>query len=234
MKKILIVSLFICASSVFYKSCVSHKLDEKKIFKKNGIELKVSTYFENLPFHFNGNIYRIECKSRHTKYKSIPTHSGFLKLGYTSDSDFDIDVLAKVAREGYHVTDQEVMIVSSDKSIFITWNGCLSFSTWSLENIVSEDLVESTPQYKECLLQTKKNMNWPHIRSRVNKLGSIEKSCQSQKFSGNNLPVFSNFQAASNGTASVLIQSGAFKNSRSIIVKIRDFGKNWTIKNYSK
>lgn len=236
-----VVILGMAAAIVFFgaKSCVSHRLDEKTFYTGHGLELKVITYFENLPLHFTGNIYRVLCKSEKTKdfpetkyndagYQSyVPIYNGLLELGYTPHDKMNINKLAEAAKPGYVVADDGTVIVESGTDIFITWDGCASFTRWSLASLPDSHLIESSPEFQSCMERYDKEAHWPHIQQEIKTHGSISRACKASKFTGVHKPKFSNLNASRNGAASARVESSAIEKQGSLQIKTTDFGKTW-------
>lgn len=233
-KKYLLITLFI----TLLCSC-TYKIDEKIFYSGNGIQLKVATYYENLPLHFNGNVFRIQCRSAKTDNiiatkmndatwtEYLPIASDFFKLGYTSESKMDLNRISAVAMKKYHITDYETIITESNKAVAVSFNGCKSFQSWSLDTLPHSEMIDSTPEFVECVNNTKKSMSWSHVKASVEKKGSIEEVCKLSKLEGIHLPFFSEFIASRDGKAHFRIESSGFKSIKAIIVETSDFGKTW-------
>jgi hypothetical protein len=240
MKTLLVTAcVFLIVALIGHRACSSRVLDEMIFYEGSGLKLKVVTVYENVPLHFTGNTFRIQCQSDKTKafvatqYSEkgwqhyLPIYVGFENLGYTSESEMSVDELARVAREGYRVTDHETLIVQTGNGLFITWNGCLSFRDWNFNELPRDLLIESTPEYEECRKKTEANLEWPHVQKRIETYGSAEAACQIAKFQGAGRPTISQLEATSDGAASATISSSAFKKSADGQIRTLDFGKTW-------
>lgn len=224
-----------------YISCISHRLAEKIFYRGHKLELKVVTAYENLPLHFNGNIFQIHCQSDFTKtfpsrkfsdagwQDSVPKETGLYELNYNSKSNMDIDKLASVASKGYLVTDENTTIFTSNDRIYVSWDGCAHFEQWSVTSVPNESLILNSKEFEACIKNMKKNENWPHIKQSIREHGTVEKACQNAKFQGKNKPNFTELQAQSNGYANFMVESEAFVDFKALNVETQDYGKTWKI-----
>lgn len=242
MKKLALTAAFLVVMGFFgYRSCASHRIDERVFYQGRGLELKVVTAFENLPLHFTGNVYRVQCRSTKTanfaptKFSDpgwqsyVPLYNGFQALGYRSDSKHDIERLVEVARVGYHITDELTLMVESGTGVAVSFGGCASFAVWNYDLVDESLLIETSPEFEKCQANLQESQQWPHIQQLIKRHGSIARACQYSKFEGVNKPHFGNFSASQTGAARFEISSSAFLAHPNYSVSTADFGKNWVL-----
>src|SRR5829696_10204921 len=91
----------------------TRKLDEALFYDNPYFKLKVTRYFENLPLHYVGEVYRVQCGSPATA--STPAaktqDSGWVSIGnggaIGSKSAAD---LVPLVRESYRVIDERTLV----------------------------------------------------------------------------------------------------------------------------
>ncbi len=223
-----------------YRSFTVHydKLGEMSFYKDVDMELKVVLIHENLPFHYVGNSYSVACQSPNTKgpdindegeWKFDRIEPGWNKIpqAYLGDARENnknslLKSLAEEAKKLYLVTDSTTLVILASPDAYISFDGCRTFASWDLKDNVSNNLViESTPEYEQCVSQ--------HKKDETQGLTSYG-DCSDVKLSGENLPVFENIVATNNGYASFKVTSSAFKNNHSLLVETTDFGKTWNFR----
>ncbi len=164
--KVVFIGLVVAMAATYYLKR-SRVIDEMVFYQGNGIELKVITVYENLLFHFTGHTYRIQCKSEKTQsFKAqkfsqsgwnnyLPIPNKIIALRIMPDSEINIEKLASVAKESIKVTDTETLMIESGDIVFVSWNGCKSFTKWSQSKVIPNLDKNYEVQYSE--LQASKN-----------------------------------------------------------------------------
>jgi hypothetical protein len=214
------------------------KLGEISFYKDADLELKIVLIHVNLPFHYVGNSYSVACQSRNTKASEINdnaeleydliengwnrTPSAYLGNGIGNNKNLLLHSLADEARKLYLVKDKMTLVILASPYVSISFDGCHAFRSWSLkDNIPANLIVESTPEFEKCL--------------EANKQYQITRDCSDVKFSGKGQPVFQDIVANDNGNAVFKVTSSAFKDSKTVSVETKDFGKTWqTITNSNR
>ena len=229
-KKIIGGILILFLVAFFYRSCVPHKLNEATFYKDESIELKVVRYLEVLPFHFNGPVFRIGCRSKNTQPKAwhkiqdrgwaqIHSHPGLANLGW----DPHLSILARSAKGGYQVTDVDTMIYQiPGLGVEVTWDACGSFRSWTVNKIPEEYV--NPDGYLTCVKDSKIKEDSGALAT-----GWGEANCKSNRFYNENSPVFFDMEAKRSGYASFKVSSKAFLTTESYRVETHDYGRSWDI-----
>lgn len=206
------------------------KLGEISFYKDTNIELKVVLVHENLPFHYVGNTYSIACQSQNTKtfperkwdkieqgWNRVP--DAYLGNGLGTDENALLQSLATEAKKMYLVKDSETLVVLASPNVYISFDGCRTFTNWNLKDNLSASLIiESTPEFEKCEEQQKKDQEMG-----LTSYGD----CSYFKLSGKNQLVFQDVVADNQGHATFKVTSFAFKDNKTVNVETKDFGKTW-------
>ena len=214
--------LVLILAALFYRSCVSHKLNEEVFYDDGNIELKVVRYFENLPFHYRGITFRVGCRSRNTVaqpgykiqdpgWRDIGTYVGMMDLG----PEPILNDLVDAAKGGYRLTESDTMIyigaLGTAPGVAVTWDACRTFSYWRLKSI-PDDYVKQEG-YQGCL---REHPSWLS-------------TCKKWRFRGEYSPVFHDLEAKASGYASFVVSSMAFLETDSYKIETHDYGKTWNL-----
>jgi hypothetical protein len=213
--------LVLILAALFYRSCVSHKLNEEVFYDDGNIELKVVRYFRNWPFSYRGIIYQVGCRSRNTAtqpgytiqdpgWRDIGTYVG-MHLG----PEPSLSTLVDAAKGGYRVTESDTMIyiasLETAPGVAATWDACRTFSYWQLKSI-PDDYVKQDG-YQACL---REHPSW-------------STTCKKWLFRGEYSPVFHDLEAKGSGYASFVVSSTAFLETDSYRIETHDYGKTWNL-----
>ncbi len=236
MKKLLVLILLISftATCIFY-ACLKPsltKIGERTFYKNTDLELKVVLINQNYPFHYVGPGYSVACKSENTgsfpEWKFDLIEAGWNRLPsafYGSlDENLDrplLDRLVDRAKELYQVQDNSIVVVNGLTFVSATFDKCKTLVGWNVDSdLPSEFIVDSTPEYDECLKQIEKDKT-----AGLTSYGD----CKTVKFTGANLPIIQDIKASKDGSISFRLKSPALKHPSGLVIQTKNFGKSWTI-----
>lgn len=186
------------------------KLDEVTFYEGPRFTLKVTRYMEKIPLHYNGEVFRVQCRSRGTG--SIPAQktgdAGWQMVGNggaigTKSAD---DVL-RVVREQYVVVNDSTLVLTAS-GFRISRDDCLSFRSW-YPTALPRELIDTLPKPAYCS---------PPATA----------DCRHYDFQPPRHPKFSEIRIGDGGDISFTATSPAFK-AGSHRVTSTDGGVTWTV-----
>lgn len=200
-----IICLAACASSV-------EKLDEAFIYEGPQFKLKLVRYYENLPFHYVGEVFNVQCSSATTARS--PGHKrqdpGWVTLGNGGAiGSKNAGQLAERELRNYLIVDERTLVWVGT-GFNVSFDACGSFLHWHPVSL-PEDMVVPVEKPDYCRPQ-----------------GTAD--CRHYDFLGDREPGFTQIQVSpQEGHISFVVQSRAFKNTKGLRVRSADFGKTWQI-----
>lgn len=194
--------LFACSPS-------TRKLDEAPIYDGPLFRLKLVRYFENLPLHYTGEVFRVQCASAQTQ--NSPAHktqdAGWVSLGNGGAiGSKSAAELAERERSHYLVINDHTLVWIGN-GVNVSFNACGSFRGW-YPTALPENLI--VPAEKPSYCKPKGNVDCRHF-----------------DFQGEREPRFEEIQASADGRISFVMRSRALRDSKSVRVQSEDFGKTW-------
>lgn len=197
--------LFACSPS-------PRKLDEALIYEGRQFRLKLVRYFENLPLHYTGEVFRVQCSSMQTVESPAnrTQEAGWVTLG--NGSAIGSQSAAELAdREGrnYLVVDEQTLVWIGT-GVNVSFDACGRFRGW-YPTALPEDLIVPVEKPDYC----KPN-------------GSAD--CRHYDFMGVREPRFEEIQVTPQGFISFIVRSKAIRNGKSVLVRSKDYGKTWQTK----
>jgi hypothetical protein len=202
---IVAVVLYTCTPS-------TRKLDEMVFYDGPQFKLKLVRYYENLPFHYVGESFTVQCSSPQTA--SSPGHktqdAGWRMLGNGGavGSKSAQELVAR-ERENYMVIDEQTLVWIG--TVFnITFDGCGHFGAWDPTTLPTES-IDPVPKPSYCAPQ-----------------GSAD--CRYYDFMGDRQPHFEDIHIAPTGMITFVARSKSFKPEGVVRVESRDHGRTWQLK----
>ncbi len=186
-------------------------MDEAPIYGGPLFRLKLVRYYENLPFHYTGEIFRIQCASAQTQ--NSPAHktqdAGWVSLGNGGAvGSKSAAELAERERSRYHVINEHTLVWIGN-GVNVSFDGCGSFKGWNPTAIPSDFII---PTEKPDYCTPKGNVD-----------------CRQYDFLGEREPRFEHIHASPNGQISFVMRSKAMRVGKVVRVESTDFGKTWKI-----
>jgi hypothetical protein len=204
MKKMLwFIAAVLCAGlvAVAYTRCVPRKLDETVFYDGPVFKLKLVRYYENLPLHYTGEVFRVQCSSaRNPGWVTIGNGGA---IGSTSAEE-----LVSAVRAKYFVMDANTLVWKGTV-LKVSFDGCGTFRYWD-PTTLPKDLIDPVHKPDYCAPKGKAD-------------------CRYYDFHGDREPRFDQIRADSSGQVSFLVRSKAFKGGAVYHVGSNDYGKTWRV-----
>ena len=196
------VFLFACSPS-------TRKLDEAMFYEGPQFRLKLVRYFEDLPFHYTGEVFRVQCSSRQTMNR--PAHNtqdaGWASLGNGGAiGSRSAAELAERERHNFLVVDDQTLVWIGN-GMNVSFDACGSFQSWYPASL-PQDLIVPARKADYCKPQ-----------------GKID--CSNDDFLDERAPHFEEIRVTPRGSISFIVRSKAIRNGKSVRVQSQDFGKTW-------
>lgn len=196
---------------MFLASCgeSTRKLDENLFYDGPQFRLKLVRYYENLPLHFTGEVFRVQCSSARTT--DSPGHktqdAGWVSLGnggaIGSKSAADV---AERERRNYIVVDDQTLVWIGN-GVNVSFDACGHFRGWYPTSL-PKDLIVPAEKAEDCTRR-----------------GTVD--CRQFDFLGDRKPSFEDVRVQSQGHISFVVRSKAFRPGKTVRVQSIDFGKTW-------
>lgn len=187
------------------------KLDEFVFYKGPNFSLKVVRYYRNLFLSYNGEVFSVQCSSKHTrKYKkSITQDEGWRQLssGGAIGTKSAQDVFHNIGNEYTIIDDKTILVTTS--GISVSFDACQSFHRWYPTQLPSE-LINPVEKPSHCAPK-----------------GTGD--CRHYDFLDDRKPTYEDVKVDTNGTISFLTSSKSYKDVNKLRVTSTDFGKTWSI-----
>jgi hypothetical protein len=199
---LVIVLLFACSPS-------TRKLDEAMIYEGAYLRLKLVRYFENLPLHYTGEVFRVQCSSAQTgNFLAHKTQdAGWSSLGNGGAiGSKSAAELAERERRNYSVMDDRI-VVWIGNGVNVSFDACGSFRGWYPTSL-PQDVIVPTDKPDHC-------------KPRGNA------DCRHYDFLGDRKPHFEEVRVSPNGQISFVVSSKALRHGKAVRVESMDFGKTW-------
>lgn len=204
------LAIWACAP-VFLIGCMSdtRKLDEAMIYQGPRMRIKLVRYFEDLPLHYSGEVFRVQCASPQTRdFPANKTQdAGWVSLGNGAaiDSKSAAD-LAERERANYRVIDDRILAWLGN-GVNVSFDACGHFRAWHPASI-AQDLIVPAEKPDTCMPK-----------------GKLD--CRHYDFIGERAPKFDDLQVAATGEISFVVRSTALRDGKSLRVRSADYGRTW-------
>lgn len=185
------------------------KLDEAIIYEGAQFRLKLVRYFENLPLHYTGEVFRVQCSSAQTR--NSPAHktqdAGWVSLGNGGAiGSKSAAELAERERRNYLVIDDSILVWIGN-GLNVSFDACGSFRGW-YPTYLPDDLIVPADKPDDCKPK-----------------GNVD--CRQYDYLGEREPHFKDIRVNSDGHVSFVVSSKALRNGKSVRVESADFGRTW-------
>jgi hypothetical protein len=188
----------------------TRKLDEASLYEGPQFKLKVARYYQNLPFHFVGEVFSVQCGSAGTA--GSPGHTtqdpGWVTLaaGAALGSRSAAELVERERAHFRGVDDATLVWIGS--GLQVSFDACGEIRSWYPWELPSEliDPAEKPPYCKPT--------------------GNVD--CRKDDFEGDRAARFDEIRVApAEGTLSFVARSSALKNARGVRVTSADRGRTW-------
>ena len=205
--------LLALVAALLVSACSSRprKLDETLFYDGPQFKLKLVRYYENLPFHYTGEVFRVQCASDRTA--DSPAHetqdAGWVMLG--NGGAIGSKSAAELAeREGanYRIVDERTLAWLGN-GVNVSYDACGAFRGWYPTALPAEmiDPVEK-PDY--CAPK-----------------GGAD--CRHYDFLGDRAPTFEQLDVRPDGRISFVARSKSIQPGGAVRVESPDSGRTWSV-----
>jgi len=187
------------------------RLDDAPMYAGPRFELRAVRYFERLPLHYTGEVFRIQCRSDRTA--GAPARpdqdAGWRTLGsggaIGTRSARDV---AEAERAHYLVLGPSILAWLG-LVIHVSFDACGGFATWD-PTTLPPDRIAPAPRPAWCAPE-----------------GGAD--CRYEDFRGERAPVYEDVRADASGRVSFRVRSSALRPTGALRVESDDFGATWRV-----
>ena len=186
------------------------KLDEVVFFAGPGYQLKVVRYYENLPLHYTGEIYSVQCGSPATRHFEAydVQDAGWrtLERAGAIGTRSAADIVPSLA--GRYLAIDDRRLVWLDRLFHVTFDACGTLASWDPTQL-PENRIDPLEKPEFC---------------KPKGLGD----CRSMDFEGERAPRYEEIRVESDGHVAFIVRTSAFRDGAELLVRSADFGSTWT------
>ncbi len=187
----------------------TQKLDESVFYEGPRFKLKLVRYYENLPLHYTGEVFRVQCASKCTA--NSPGHKtqdpGWVSLGNGGAiGSKNAAELVERERRNYLVIDDQTLVWIGN-GVNVSFDACGQFRGW-YPSTLPDKFIEPVEKPAHCAPKGKSD-------------------CRQYDFQGDRIPHFTDIRVTSQGDISFTVGSKAFRSGQIIHVRSIDFGQTW-------
>jgi hypothetical protein len=207
-----VVVILIIGAAYYLWTPSTRKLDEAVFYDGPKLKLKLVRYYENLPFHYTGESFTVQCSSAQTA--NSPGHktqdAGWRMLGNgRAVGSSSAQELVAQERENYMVIDDNTLVWTG--TVFnVTFDGCGHFGTWDPTTLPKES-IDPVPKPSFCAPG-----------------GNAD--CRYYDFQGERRPRFDDIRLTPTGTITFVARSKSFRPDGAVRVESKDHGRTWQLK----
>lgn len=192
-------------------SQATQKLDEAVFYEGPRFKLKLVRYYENLPLHYTGEVFRVQCASDRTAnspgQKTQDPVWRTLGNGSAIGSKNAAELVER-ERRNYLVIDDQTLVWLGN-GVNVSFDACGEFRGWYPTSL-SEELIYPVLKPDFCAPRGKAD-------------------CRHYDFQGERAPHFGDIQVSRQGAISFTVRSKAFRGEQTVRVHSTDFGKTWDL-----
>ena len=190
----------------------TRKLDEVIFHDGPVFKLKLTRYYENLPLHYVGEVYRVQCGSPATAW-SRPhktQDSGWVTVGNGGAiGSKNAAELVGLVRDSYRVIDAETLVWTGN-GFQVSFDACGHIQSWFPSRLPAE-MIEPVEKPEWCA-----------------PAGTAD--CRNYDFFGDRHPKFEQIEVEPNGRVSFVVRTPALRPHGVLRVESADSGRNWTVR----
>ena len=189
----------------------TRKLDEVVFYRGPEFRLKLVRYHENLPLHYVGEVYRVQCASDGTARS--PAHktqdAGWVTIGNGGaiGSTSAADMLRRV-RHNYHMIDPSTLVWTGN-GLEVSFDACGRFQKW-YPTALPPELIDPVAKPEYCA-----------------PVGTAD--CRHYDFLGDRAPRFERLEVHPAGRIGFVARSPAIRPAGRVRVESADSGRTWTV-----
>lgn len=189
----------------------TRKLDEAVFYDGPIFKLKLTRYYENLPLHYTGEVYRVQCGSPATAW-SRPhktQDSGWVTIGNGGAiGSKSAAELVRLVRDSYRVINERTLVWTGN-GFEVSFDACGQFRSWYPSRLPAE-MIDPVEKPEWCA-----------------PAGTAD--CRNYDFFGDRHPRFEQIEVRPNGRVSFVVRTRALRPNGMLRVESADSGRNWTV-----
>ena len=190
----------------------TRKLDEALFYNGPEFKLKLVRYYENLPLHYTGEVYRVHCGSSQTAQSPAHTtqDSGWVTIGNGGaiGSKSAVELVEQV-RDFYRVIDERTLVWAGN-GLEVSFDACGQFRSWYPANLPAE-MIDPVGKPEYCA-----------------PAGTAD--CRNHDFFGDRAPRFEEIEVRPDGRVAFVARSAALLPNGALRVESADSGRNWSVR----
>jgi hypothetical protein len=190
----------------------TRKLDEAVFYDGPGFKLKLTRYYENIPLHYVGEVYRVQCGSPATALSPAgkTQDSGWVAIGNGGAiGSRSAAELVPLVRDSYRVIDEGTLVWTGN-GFQVSFDACGRFQSWFPSRLPPE-MIDPVEKPEWCA-----------------PAGTAD--CRNYDFFGDRHPKFEQIEVARNGRVSFVVRTPALRPNGVLRVESADSGRNWTVR----
>jgi hypothetical protein len=189
----------------------TRKLDEAVFYDGPQVKLKLTRYFENLPLHYVGEVFRVQCGSAETA--SSPAHktqdTGWVSIGNGGAiGSKSAGELVPLVRDSYRVIDDRTLVWTGN-GFQVSFDACGHFQSWYPSRLPPE-MIDPVEKPEWCA-----------------PAGTAD--CRNYDFFGDRHPKFEEIEVRPDGRVSFVVRTPAIRPNGVLRVESSDSGRNWEV-----
>ncbi|MGH7526992.1 MAG: hypothetical protein ACREMX_09845 [Gemmatimonadales bacterium] len=189
----------------------TRKLDEEVFYQGPHFKLKLVRYHENLPMHYVGEVYRVQCASAGTAQS--PAHStqdaGWVTIGNGGAiGSKSAAELVEQVRPHYRVIDQSTLVWTGN-GLEVSFDACGSFSGWYPAALPTE-MIRPVEKPDYCA-----------------PTGTAD--CRHYDFLGDRAPRFESIEVRPDGRVGFVARSSSIRPNSAVRIESADSGRTWAV-----
>lgn len=189
----------------------TQKLDEAPLYDGPQFRLRLVRYYENLPLHYSGEVFTVQCASAQTR--GAPAHktqeAGWVTLGRGGAIGAgDAAALAARERPNYLVFDERTLAWVGN-GINVSFDACGSFNAWYPTALPAALIVPADkPDY-------------------CKPRGTAD--CAGYDFIDGREPRYRDLRVSPAGAIAFVMESTALRDGKAVRVESDDHGRTWRV-----
>jgi hypothetical protein len=189
----------------------TRQLDEAVFYDGPEFKLKLVRYYENLPFHYVGEVYRVHCASARTAQS--PAHatqeSGWVTIGNGGAiGSKSAAELVEGVRAAYLIIDERTLLWTGN-GVQVSFDACGEFQSWYPTALPAE-MIDPVAKPDYCA-----------------PVGTGD--CRNHDFLGDRMPRFERIEVLPDGRVAFVARSAAFRPNGAVRVESADSGRTWAV-----
>ena len=189
----------------------TRKLDEALFYDGPQFKLKLTRYYENIPLHYVGEVYRVHCGSAETAHSRAhkTQDSGWVSIGNGGAiGSKSAAELVPLVRSSYHVIDERTLVWTGN-GLEVSFDACGQFRGWYPSRLEAH-MIDPVEKPEWCA-----------------PAGTAD--CRNYDFMGERHPRFEEIAVRPSGQVTFVARTPALRPTGALRVESRDSGRTWTV-----